>query len=78
MSYCNLNMSQCDVTEKSDQVVVNVYNSQANFVNRYVRVPVLNQAYRVYNPAGLKVELFMVLNNSMLTYYLQGNQFHLI
>jgi len=47
-------MSECDVTENSERVVVNVYNSLASSVNKYVRVPVLNQAYSVFDPTGLE------------------------
>ena len=54
--YCNLNISQCDATEKADRFVVNIYNSLATNINKYVRVPVVKQAsayYQVLDPNGI-------------------------
>jgi len=54
VSYCNLNMSQCDITEHSERVIVNVYNSLAYIVNNYVRLPVLNRVYRILDHSGVQ------------------------
>lgn len=61
VSYCNLNMSQCDVTEKSERLVMNVYNSLAISFDKYVRVPVLNRAYRVFDPSGSQIKFSTAL-----------------
>ena len=54
VSYCQLNMSQCDATENNDQFVVNVYNSMARNADKYVRVPVTNQIpnYQILDAQG--------------------------
>ena len=54
VSYCQLNMSQCDATENNDQFVVNVYNSMARNADKYVRVPVTNQIpnYQIFDAQG--------------------------
>ena len=54
VSYCQLNMSQCDATENNDQFVVNVYNSMARNVDKYVRVPVTNRIpnYQILDAQG--------------------------
>ena len=54
VSYCQLNMSQCDATENNDQFVVNVYNSMAKNVDKYVRVPVTikNLSYKILDAQG--------------------------
>lgn len=53
VTYCQLNISQCDVTEKSNTFVVNVYNALSRSVDKYVRVPVqAGQAYQVLDPDG--------------------------
>ena len=40
VSFCQLNMSQCNVTENADRFIVNVYNPIPRTVDKYVRVPV--------------------------------------
>ena len=40
VSFCQLNMSQCNVTENADRFIVNVYNPVPRTVDKYVRVPV--------------------------------------
>ena len=54
VSYCQLNMSQCDASENNDQFVVNVYNSLARNINKYIRVPITNRilSYKVLDPQG--------------------------
>ena len=54
VSYCQLNMSQCDATENNDQFVVNVYNSLTRNADKYVRVPVTNQIpnYQILDAQG--------------------------
>ena len=58
---CQLNMSQCEVTEQNDRFVVNVYNSLARNGTKYVRVPVKDgTALEVLDPRG-KVILLLFL-----------------
>ena len=54
ISYCQLNISQCNATENNDKFVVNVYNSLARNVDKYIRVPVISSGYnyQVLDPAG--------------------------
>ncbi len=58
VSYCNLNISHCDTTEKADRFVVNVYNSLATNIDKYIRVPVAEIAatYQVLDPNGKHVK----------------------
>jgi lysosomal alpha-mannosidase len=62
VSYCQLNVSQCDPTEKNNRFVVNIYNSMARSVDKYVRVPVASKtAFQVLDPQGIhKFKLYMV------------------
>lgn len=55
VSYCHFNVSQCDVTENSKRVIINVYNSLAKYINKFVRVPVLKKIYRLFDPSGLVI-----------------------
>lgn len=52
VSFCQLNMSQCDVTENNSRFVVNVYNGLARHLDKYIRLPVLDGSirYKVYDP----------------------------
>ncbi|EFX74192.1 hypothetical protein DAPPUDRAFT_324586 [Daphnia pulex] len=53
VSYCQLNVSQCDPTEKNNRFVVNIYNSMARSVDKYVRVPVASGTiFQVHDPQG--------------------------
>ena len=54
VSYCQLNMSQCDASENNNQFVVNVYNSLARNIDKYVRVPITNRilSFKVLDPKG--------------------------
>ena len=53
VKFCQLNISQCDVSENSDRFVVNVYNPLARHVDHYVRVPVAAGVfYIVVDPDG--------------------------
>nr|CAD7399255.1 unnamed protein product [Timema cristinae] len=45
-----LNISQCEVSEKSSNFVVTVYNPLSHPVSLYVRVPVTGQTYSVKDP----------------------------
>lgn len=50
ITFCKLlNTSACDVTENSNRFVVNVYNSLAKSTNRYIRLPVVQGTYNVYD-----------------------------
>jgi len=61
ISRCQLNMSQCSVSESSDQFVVNIYNSLSRVVDKYVRVPVEeNIAYEVLDPDGNSLQVQLV------------------
>ncbi|KAJ2941876.1 hypothetical protein O0L34_g10690 [Tuta absoluta] len=57
---CRLNESSCDVSEKSEQFVVTVYNHLAWERNEPVRVPVLDGNYEVYAPNGDKIKSQLV------------------
>ncbi len=71
VKFCQLNISQCDVTEKSERFVVNVYNSIAKTVDKYVRVPVIktepNLVFQLLDPKGtyftLNFKLHLILLN---------------
>jgi len=55
VSYCQLNISQCEVTESSlSPFVVNVYNSLPRTVGKYVRFPVSDKppSFRVLDLEG--------------------------
>jgi len=53
ISHCQLNISQCSVSESSNQFVINVYNSLSKNVDKYVRVPVEEGVvYEVLDPEG--------------------------
>ena len=51
VSYCQLNISQCDVTDKKgSRFVVNIYNPLGQYLNKYIRVPVSrDQDEMLYN-----------------------------
>ena len=52
ITYCQLNISSCAVSERSNQFIVNVYNSLTRNIDKYVRVPVLAGSYLVLDPQG--------------------------
>jgi lysosomal alpha-mannosidase len=56
------NVSSCSFSENQDEFVVTVYNPLSRPVTKYVRLPVLGQAYEVQDPAGtsLVVELIPI------------------
>ncbi|XP_057366002.1 lysosomal alpha-mannosidase-like [Daphnia carinata] len=56
MSFCQLNISQCEPSETNNQFVINVYNSMSLVVDRYVRVPL---------PSGINFEVRDTLGNTM-------------
>lgn len=49
-----LNISQCQISEVSDEFTVTVYNPLSHIVSHYVRLPVLGSAYNVIDPLGKK------------------------
>ncbi len=54
VSYCQLNVSQCDPSEKNNRFVVNIYNSMARSIDKYVRVPVASEtAFQFLDPQGI-------------------------
>ena len=53
LAYCQLNISQCAVSESSSKFVINIYNSLSRDVDKYVRVPVIGGIdYAVFDPDG--------------------------
>lgn len=63
----NLNISQCDVTEKASQFVVTVYNPIARSIDKYVRIPVANGAYLIRDHLGNSVQSQLVpISSSIL------------
>jgi lysosomal alpha-mannosidase len=51
---CQLNVSQCDVSETSSRFIVNIYNSLARPIDKYVRIPVASaESYQVLDPDGM-------------------------
>ncbi|KAI5636838.1 alpha mannosidase middle domain-containing protein [Phthorimaea operculella] len=57
---CRLNESSCEVSEKSEQFVVTVYNHLAWNRNEPIRVPVVDGTYEVYAPNGDKIKSQLV------------------
>jgi lysosomal alpha-mannosidase len=58
VSYCQLNVSQCDPTEKNNRFVVNIYNSMAHSIDKYVRVPIASgTTFQVRDPQGTYIEI---------------------
>jgi len=52
-TYCDyLNVSVCQITEKEDSVVMNIYNPIARIVVHYVRLPVTSMQYMVFDSSG--------------------------
>ena len=64
VSYCNLNISQCETSEKADRFVVNVYNSLSSYINQYVRVPIAKREsnYQVLDPNGTQIYFYLNLD----------------
>merc|ERR550534_2020659 len=61
LAHCQLNISQCAVSESNDQFVINIYNSLSKNVDKYVRVPVKDGAeYEVLDPDGVSVDVQLV------------------
>ncbi|GLV46666.1 Lysosomal alpha-mannosidase II [Carabus blaptoides fortunei] len=53
LDYCPLlNISSCELTEKSDNFVVTLYNPLSRPVSHYVRLPVTGTSYTVTDPSG--------------------------
>ena len=52
-TYCDyLNVSICQITEKEDSVVMNVYNPTGRNVVHYIRLPVTSKQYMVFDSSG--------------------------
>ena len=47
-----LNISECEVSELADQFVIVIYNPMSRPINQYVRVPVTDAAYDVFDSKG--------------------------
>ncbi|CAG2119217.1 unnamed protein product, partial [Medioppia subpectinata] len=55
--YCDsLNITDCTLTESADRVAVTAYNPIARPVTHYLRVPVTDGVYRVFDSTGAEVE----------------------
>ena len=55
-----LNISQCDVSEKSTQFVVTVYNPLSRNITKSIRIPVTGVSYIVQDANGKKMLADMV------------------
>lgn len=55
MQQCALNISQCELTEKSQQFATVIYNPSSQTLDKYVRIPVVNTQYVVQDPEGIKL-----------------------
>ncbi|CAG2111867.1 unnamed protein product, partial [Medioppia subpectinata] len=54
--YCDsLNITDCTLTESADRVAVTAYNPIARPVTHYLRVPVTDGVYRVFDSTGAEV-----------------------
>jgi hypothetical protein len=62
VSYCRLNLSECEVTEKAGRFVVNVYNSLSRAINKYIRVPIPDKStsHQIFDSKG------KILSSSLL------------
>lgn len=53
VAFCQLNVSQCEISETSAKFVVSVHNPLSRFVDKYVRIPVASGvSYEVLDPKG--------------------------
>ena len=54
--FCDsLNITECGLTETNDKIAVTVYNPIARPIAQYLRVPVVDGEYEVYDSKGQKV-----------------------
>nr|CAH0110923.1 unnamed protein product [Daphnia galeata] len=69
VKFCQLNVSQCDVSETSSRFIVNIYNSLAKHVDKYVRIPVATgESYQVLDPDGNAVDSQLIpISTQVLT-----------
>jgi lysosomal alpha-mannosidase len=68
VKFCQLNVSQCDVSETSGRFVVNIYNSLARHVDKYVRIPVAGgDSYQVLDPDGMLYRITAWNSSRLLT-----------
>ena len=51
-----LNISQCEVSESAERFLVVVYNPLSRPVDHYVRIPVTQPSYQVYDHLGQELE----------------------
>jgi len=63
-----LNISQCEVSENSEQFVLTLYNPLSRPVTEFVRLPIPDEtAYSVVDPSGQKLTVqFVPLPNAVL------------
>lgn len=55
-----LNISSCAISEQNEAFILTLYNSLAQEIDEYIRVPVSNIGYEVYDNKGI---------DSVLSYY---------
>ena len=55
-----LNISQCDVSEKSSKFVITIYNPLSRTVSKYIRIPVTGHSYKVQDPSGKDLQVQVV------------------
>ena len=75
VSYCQLNVSQCSISETNDRFVVNVYNSVARNVDKYIRIPITSVTnFQVLDTQGdyIKIEGFVLKTAGIHTIKLFG------
>lgn len=61
-----LNISSCEVSEQSEKFIVTLYNSLAQEIDEYVRVPVPDIGYEVYDNNGIIIRQSYYLINLLL------------
>ncbi|XP_044735005.1 lysosomal alpha-mannosidase-like isoform X1 [Chrysoperla carnea] len=61
LTQCALNISQCDVSERSEKFATVIYNPSSQSIDKYIRVPIVGKVnYSVKDPNGNNVETQVV------------------
>ncbi|XP_077291379.1 lysosomal alpha-mannosidase-like isoform X2 [Arctopsyche grandis] len=60
MTLCQLNASECVISETNDNFVVTVYNPLGHTIDDYIRLPIAGNTYDVTSASGEKVETQIV------------------
>lgn len=63
----NLNISQCDITEQEDAVIINLYNPIGRKMSHYIRVPLKSDKASVFGPNAepIKSQILPIDKNAM-------------